>query len=460
MSTMPPDVEQFRTLIPLRLDLMIQFNKKFFKMYNSTDIAGLQALPLSDVLIAASAVVSYTQKDQRIAAILSQTPNLTRLELVFNRSKAQLALVNPTHPKAKSLLEQLMAQVPVDVLIHLKQKDIPWRVYLEGEGATDAGGPGRDIFTEVCLEIMQPQLKLFLPAPEKYSSYLMPNTDDFTPRKREQFVYVGALVALSYITKLSQPFSFLPCVWKGLTGRNLTFKDIIATDPSYFTFLDSIEHFAGPKEEFERLFDLTYVVRSYSGRVTELLPGSGKLRVRYEDREFYAKFCRESRFKQLKDVMDALAEGMSIFIPTKVRQFLAPLELRLLCCGENEVSVAELKKQCRVDTNEHSKMLWEVLERFTPHERLLFIKFATGRMGLPPPGMRWPNQLVIRFDAMLPRNIADSRLPTASTCSSTIVIPPYSSADVMERRLRTAITFGCDIERDHDMDANEVVSLT
>jgi E3 ubiquitin-protein ligase HERC2 len=70
---------------------------------------------------------------------------------------------------------------------------------------------------------------------------------------------------------------------------------------------------------------------------------------------------------------------------------LTQAELETLACGNMDLPVEEMRANCRVD--EHSarrgEMLWEVLERFTPTERALFIKFGCGRFGLPPPGYSW-----------------------------------------------------------------------
>jgi E3 ubiquitin-protein ligase HECTD3 len=126
-----------------------------------------------------------------------------------------------------------------------------------------------------------------------------------------------------------------------------------------------------------------------------------------------------------------------------------------------EVPVDELMRQCRIEQEDLTQvgMLWEALSRFTPEERMLFIKFATGKMGLPPPSSKWGHIMTIRFDFFLPRERNDSSLPVSSTCSSTVVFPLYSSADILETRLRTAILYGCDIERDRDIAAHELVSL-
>jgi hypothetical protein len=53
------------------------------------------------------------------------------------------------------------------------------------------------------------------------------------------------------------------------------------------------------------------------------------------------------------------------------------------------VDLSELRKNCQVERSDHEQMLWRVLETFSNDDRMLFIKFGSGRMSLPPPGMRW-----------------------------------------------------------------------
>jgi E3 ubiquitin-protein ligase HERC2 len=116
---------------------------------------------------------------------------------------------------------------------------------------------------------------------------------------------------------------------------------------------------------------------------------------------------------------------------------------------------------CKVDEDsaKRAEMLWEVLERFTPTERALFVKFGCGRFGLPPPGYSGQQPLIIRFQSGYGECKADDRLLTASTCSSTMIILVYSSVEIMEKRIRTAITFGTDIDKDGHGDRAEMVAF-
>jgi hypothetical protein len=253
----------------------------------------------------------------------------------------------------------------------------------------------------------------------------------------------------------------MPFVWTYLVGRELTPADMFSSDPGYFRWLREIREFSGSEEEFSKL-ELTYVVSDCAGKSVELVPGGSNVYVAFADRLVYCSLCEEFRCKEFDGPLEAMLEGFSIFFSKSMRRLLSPWELEVFVCGDMTVPVEELKRHCRIDQADIPQigMLWRVLERFTPEERMMFIKFATGRMGLPPPGMKWNHILCIRFDVSLTHTgKIDSRLPVASTCSSTISIPLYSSEEIMEKRLRAAIWYGCDIERDRDLEAHELVGL-
>jgi hypothetical protein len=55
--------------------------------------------------------------------------------------------------------------------------------------------------------------------------------------------------------------------------------------------------------------------------------------------------------------------------------------------------------------------------------------------------------------------MVDLALPFASTYSSMITVPLDSSAEIMERKIRTALPFAANIERDHELNPGELMSL-
>jgi hypothetical protein len=363
----------------------------------------------------------------------------------FNRSKAVLASTNPNDPRGRLLFDQMMQQVPRRRLVRIGQPDVPWRVALEGEGAADAGGPGRDLFSEVCREMQS----LFVNCP---NGCLVPNPS----KPCEYFVYVGALIAAAIISKLPQPFRFMKLVWQYIVSRRLTVSMVATTDPDYFRSLDLIKN-----------MDIdTFASLNQKWTMTSL---TGMSDINLRDVEFgsrleYCEECESHRVNELLAPLHAIVEGVEIFFSSQFCRFLSPEEFEELACGHETASVADLRGQMHVDglpadEDVHENMLFEVLERFTTDERMAFIKFATGRTRLPAPEQKWTSRLLVQFNTSLPNETKDNYLPFASTCLSVINIPLYSSVDIMEKRIRTALTFGSDIERDHPINTDELVSL-
>lgn len=83
----------------------------------------------------------------------------------------------------------------------------------------------------------------------------------------------------------------------------------------------------------------------------------------------------------------AVREGMSTIIPVPLLSLLAPQQLEQLVCGLPEVSVQMLKKLVRYrDITESHQLIgwfWQSLEEFTNEERVLFLRFVSGRSRLP-----------------------------------------------------------------------------
>ena len=82
-----------------------------------------------------------------------------------------------------------------------------------------------------------------------------------------------------------------------------------------------------------------------------------------------------------------MREGMSTIIPVPLLSLLTARQLEQLVCGLPEVSVEMLKKVVRyrdiTDGHQLIGWLWQSLEEFTNEERVLFLRFVSGRSRLP-----------------------------------------------------------------------------
>jgi len=450
-ASIPTQVLRCRIHLFEQLDSCIQDIVKVVDFGNTETLLG-------KIFNACRAAVATKFKLKTLESVVLQGINDPPpfLHLRFNRFKAALYRARPTNPNGESILSQFVNQTPIEKIPSLKRESVPWRVDLVGEGATDLGGPGRDLFTEACMEIMDPSLGLFIPTPNKSAGngtnqeLLIPNPSPMNAFKKKLYLYAGVLMTICYTSKLPEPFKFARFVWNALTLRPVTIEDIYEIDYLFKKFILSLEQCAFTNnQEFQQNFPMYFTVQNTLGNSIELIPGGSSIPVTIERRIEYINRCKQYRIKEFNEQLESLSRGFQIFFPPSASAILAPWELELLICGDNTCPVSEMKKNFNIPASDYSTdMFWEAIESFTPEERMLLIKFGCGRMGLPPPGTQWSTKLQIHFKSSA---LPDPRkpLPNAMTCNSVIFIPRYTSVQWMIKKIKAAITFGADIEQDH-----------
>lgn len=126
-----------------------------------------------------------------------------------------------------------------------------------------------------------------------------------------------------------------------------------------------------------------------------------------------------------------------------ITNILNPNELKLLICGEPNCSVEQMKNLCVVNViNENPqnakkmiKMFWNVIDSLSLKQRIMFIKFSSGNMGLPAPGLRWESDIEVNI---LPKENTQS-LAKSQTCFSRINIPFFESEEQLAKVLKISI---------------------
>lgn len=83
----------------------------------------------------------------------------------------------------------------------------------------------------------------------------------------------------------------------------------------------------------------------------------------------------------------AVREGMSWIVPVPLLSLLTAKQLEQMVCGMPEISVEVLKKVVRYrEVDEQHQLVqwfWHTLEEFSNEERVLFMRFVSGRSRLP-----------------------------------------------------------------------------
>jgi hypothetical protein len=372
----------------------------------------------------------------------------TRVSLHFHRLRAWHFQNSDFGNFRDSLLGQLIEQLPRGNLWKLKRSDSPWHVSFSGEGAVDAGGPGRAVFTDICREIMLPKMSLFVPTPNcrngegKNQDLLIPNPE-INCNRENAFYYAGVLMALAYVTSSTQPFTFVDCVWNFLMGADVTFEDIISIDANFNRIVNA-DLSKLPEGELMNLFPSRLEMQNSLGSMVDLVPRGRNISILPQMYREYAEACKKFRIAEFTPALKAISAGFWLIFPKEAAQALSGPEIAALICGSDQCPVDELREHGVVtsDPSGQEPMLWRVLQSFTSAERIDFIAFATGRGGLPPPGLQWGSMISIVSSSNNDNTHRIDSLATAMTCYSTITIPFYSSEEKMASLLRKAFEYG------------------
>ncbi|KAG6411974.1 hypothetical protein SASPL_124630 [Salvia splendens] len=158
--------------------------------------------------------------------------------------------------------------------------------------------------------------------------------------------------------------------------------------------------------------------------------------------------------------MEAFRSGFNEVFDVSTLQIFSPNELDYLLCGRRELWKAEsLADHIKFDHGYTSKSpaiiyLLEIMGEFTPEQQRAFCQFVTGAPRLPPGGLAVlnPKLTIVRKHSSSMNTTqnngsgasesADEDLPSVMTCANYLKLPPYSSKDVMYKKLLYAISEG------------------
>ncbi|XP_030232116.1 probable E3 ubiquitin-protein ligase HERC1 isoform X5 [Gadus morhua] len=362
--------------------------------------------------------------------------------------------------KCKPIFVQIARQVVKLNASDLRLPSRAWKVKLVGEGADDAGGVFDDTITEMCQELETGVVDLLIPSPNA-TAEVGYNRDRFLLSPSAcldehllQFKFLGILMGVAIRTKKPLDLHLAPMVWKQLCCIPLLLEDLEEVDLLYVQTLNSILHIEDSgitEENFHEMIPLdSFVGQSADGKMVPIIPGGNSIPLTFPNRKEYVERAIEYRLHEIDRQVAAVREGMSWIVPVPLLSLLTAKQLEQMVCGMPEICCDVLKKVVRYrEVDEHHALVqwfWQTLGEFSNEERVLFMRFVSGRSRLP------ANTADIsqRFQIMKVDRPYDS-LPTSQTCFFQLRLPPYSSQAVMAERLRYAINNCRSIDMDNYM---------
>lgn len=357
-------------------------------------------------------------------------------------------------------------------------------VHYDGEVGSGLG-PTLEFYSQVCRQMRRPELSLWrgsvceaveeagddeaglvasslglypLPLPRNCKASTV-------SRVRAKFKFLGKLMAKALMDSrlLDLPLAVPFYKWLLREEHSLCVQDVALLDESLASSLQKLQETVAtatrlpasqrrevtvdgcPVEELELEFTLP------GHPAVELKRGGKDTTVTADSLSQYIQLLShwllyESVYRQ----MEAFREGFeSVFSIDNLAMFL-PEEMDALFCGSQESCWKEqtLREAFRPDHgyNQDSTAithLVSVLSQFDHQQRRSFLSFVTGSPRLPVGGFRvlTPPLTVVR-KTVSGSESADDLLPSVMTCVNYLKLPDYSSREVMQQRLSTAISEG------------------
>jgi E3 ubiquitin-protein ligase HUWE1 len=191
------------------------------------------------------------------------------------------------------------------------------------------------------------------------------------------------------------------------------------------------------------------IVREQFGEMLtiDLKPNGRNLCVTESNKHEYVQLVAEHVMtKGIRDQVDALKQGFHELIPSDLIQIFSPQELELLLCGLPSIDVEDLRANTEYTgytrDSPQIQWFWSIVQGLCQEDLARLLQFVTGTSQVPMEGfqalrgMNGPQRFNIH-------RCGDSgRLPSSHTCFNQLDLPEYSSSDVLQRCLLSAIREG------------------
>nr|GMC85326.1 E3 ubiquitin-protein ligase UPL3 [Ipomoea batatas] len=265
--------------------------------------------------------------------------------------------------------------------------------------------------------------------------------------------------------------------YKLVLGQELDLYDILSFDTELGKTLQELQALVYRKQHLESMGNNSQVKITdlcFRGTPVEdlcldfTLPGypeyilkAGDENVDLSNLEEYISLVVDATIKTgIVRQIEAFRSGFNQVFDISTLQIFSPTELDYLLCGRRELWKAEtLVDHIKFDHGYNAKSpailnLLEIMGDFSPEQQRAFLQFVTGAPRLPPGGLAVlnPKLTIVRKHSSSTGNTsvsgnaasesADDDLPSVMTCANYLKLPPYSTKEIMYKKLVYAINEG------------------
>ena len=314
-----------------------------------------------------------------------------------------------------------------------------FRVNLKNERAIDAGGPYREILSDICIELQSEYIELFIKTPnnkndigELRDKYILnPNCDNINQTRAYEFI--GKIMILAISSGETLNFNLHPIVWKSLLENSISFKEYETIDLNFYNLINQLEEGLSKKDKnLIDSLDLYFVIKNSNGKDFELIDNGQEIKVTLENVEKYIELAKSRRIKEIDNQMKYIKKGIYSGISKNILQILNWKQLEEMVCGKPIFDMDNFKRHTKCNNEEEViKWFWEWLECCNEEEKFKYLKFVSGRSRLP------KSDFAHTIHVINSQN--NIKFPVAHTCFSELDLPKYESKEILFEKMKYAI---------------------
>eukprot|EP00535_Pseudo-nitzschia_heimii_P005716 CAMPEP_0197189868 /NCGR_PEP_ID=MMETSP1423-20130617/20545_1 /TAXON_ID=476441 /ORGANISM="Pseudo-nitzschia heimii, Strain UNC1101" /LENGTH=880 /DNA_ID=CAMNT_0042642105 /DNA_START=453 /DNA_END=3095 /DNA_ORIENTATION=- len=353
----------------------------------------------------------------------------------------------------------------VDAVMSLSRKDLRklWRFEFIGEMGIDAGGLAREWFELVCNEIFDPDTGLWTSSATNQMSMTINPASEYCCEDHLVFYrFLGRVMGKAMFDRQLIRGHMVKHLYKHILGWPIYFKDLESIDEEYYNNLKQLRSMHENGDDISMLsldFTMTFEMMGIRKEV-ELVKGGSEIEVTNENFPEYVEACLKYKLMGcVKPQLNELLLGFFDVIPEPLLTIFDYQELELIMCGLPHIDLDDWKahteysgayEELRIH-HPTVEWFWETLEEFNDEMKARLLLFVTGTSGVPSRGfgVLQSNDGNIRNFTIHGVSAEICFYPRAHTCFNRIDLPVYDSKELLQERLKLAVTMsatGFDIE--------------
>jgi len=324
-----------------------EFNKLSKLSKNDFKILDKLSFSLNQSIVLLSSIISNSNQNNFIQKVITKNLNLIqpskRLSILWEKIERLRISVNPNdYPitlnrmKAvkfyekgisdtngeNTLFKQLFSKMKKFPLKNYlcKKSERLFRVYFKGEGASDMGGPYRDLFSNISEEMHSDYLDLFIRTPNNkneignFRDKFIPKPSSKSTIHQECYFFISCLIASAIASGQLMSLNLHPLVWKMMLNRKVTFNEFDSIDKHFCKIMSDLEKCDMDKiiteEEFAETFDLYFTILLSDKTEIDLIPNGKKTKVTLENKNKYIVLAKAERLREFKFQVESMRYGL------------------------------------------------------------------------------------------------------------------------------------------------------